>query len=158
MVRLNSKIDNLGADMQWMKVSLIEWTKAIDHEEQTKALIEKYCIGDEKKAEVRRSRFSMFRFFKKIIMNRPDSMHLQALEVRRQALQKTNIKNSERLIELENEKQSLEKVIERTTTLFHQTENERRQITKTWTAAVQSLNTRNNSIRDVMEVSITILI
>lgn len=51
--RLNEKIDNLGSDMQWMKHALIEWTKAIEQDEQTNALIEKYCKDDVKRADVR---------------------------------------------------------------------------------------------------------
>lgn len=50
--RLNEKIDNLGNEMQWMKNALIEWAKAIDHDENTNALIEKYCKEDKKKADV----------------------------------------------------------------------------------------------------------
>lgn len=49
---LNKKIDGLGADMQWMKQALIEWTQAIQQDEQTNALIEKYCKDDQKKAHV----------------------------------------------------------------------------------------------------------
>lgn len=52
MSRLNEKIDSLGTDMQWMKNALIEWAQAIDHNEQTNALIEKYCNEDRKKADV----------------------------------------------------------------------------------------------------------
>lgn len=52
MRRLNDKIDSLGTDMQWMKNALIEWAQAIDHDEQTNALIEKYCKEDKKKADV----------------------------------------------------------------------------------------------------------
>lgn len=52
MNRLNEKIDNLGTDMQWMKNALIEWAQAIDHDDQTNALIEKYCKEDKRKAEV----------------------------------------------------------------------------------------------------------
>lgn len=52
MRRLNEKIDSLGTDMQWMKNALIEWAQAIDHDEQTNALIEKYCKEDKKKADV----------------------------------------------------------------------------------------------------------
>lgn len=73
--------------------------------------------------------------------------------MRRQAAQKVIIKNQNRLNELESEKQSLEKMLERTTKLYQQTVLERRQITETWTAAVDSLNTRNKSIRDTMEVN-----
>lgn len=50
--RLNEKIDGLGTDMQWMKNALIEWAQAIDHNENTNTLIEKYCKEDRKKAEV----------------------------------------------------------------------------------------------------------
>lgn len=49
---LNEKIDSLGIDMQWMKNALIEWAQAIDHDEQTNALIEKYCKEDKRKADV----------------------------------------------------------------------------------------------------------
>lgn len=49
---LNKKIDSLGDDMQWMKQALIEWTQAIQKDEQTNALIEKYCKDDQKKAHV----------------------------------------------------------------------------------------------------------
>lgn len=49
---LNKKIDNLGADMQWMKQALIEWTQAIQQDEQTNELIDKYCKDDHKKAHV----------------------------------------------------------------------------------------------------------
>lgn len=52
MNRLNEKIDNLGVDMQWMKNALIEWAQAIDHDDQTNALIEKYCKDDKKRADV----------------------------------------------------------------------------------------------------------
>lgn len=38
--------------MQWMKQALIEWTQAIQQDEQTNALIEKYCQDDHKKAHV----------------------------------------------------------------------------------------------------------
>lgn len=49
---LNKKIDSLGADMQWMKQALSEWTQAIQQDEQTNALIEQYCKDDHKKAHV----------------------------------------------------------------------------------------------------------
>lgn len=49
---LNSKIDNLGADMQWMKTALIEWAQAIQQNEQTNVLIEKYCKDDFKRVDV----------------------------------------------------------------------------------------------------------
>lgn len=51
--RLNEKIDSLGSDMQWMKQALIEWAKAIEQDEQTNNLIEKYCKDDVKRADVR---------------------------------------------------------------------------------------------------------
>lgn len=38
--------------MQWMKQALVEWTQAIQQDEQTNALIEKYCKDDHKKAHV----------------------------------------------------------------------------------------------------------
>lgn len=52
MTRINEKIDHLDVDMQWMKNALIEWAQAIDHDDATNALIAKYCIEDEKKANV----------------------------------------------------------------------------------------------------------
>lgn len=52
MNRLNEKIDNLGTDMQWMKNALIEWAQAIDHDDQTNSLIEKYCKEDRRVVEV----------------------------------------------------------------------------------------------------------
>lgn len=52
MSRLNEQIDNLGTDMQWMKNALIEWAQAIDHDEKTNALIEKYCKEDKKRVDV----------------------------------------------------------------------------------------------------------
>lgn len=52
MNQINDKIDHLGSDMQWMKNALIEWAKAIDHDDSTNALIEKYCREDEKRANV----------------------------------------------------------------------------------------------------------
>lgn len=150
MNRLNEKIDNLGTDMQWMKNALIEWAQAIDHDEQTNALIEKYCKEDKKRADVCNSFDFMFVFlhYPIVIFN-----SLQAFEVRRQAAQKAIIRNKTRLTELESEKQSLEHVLERTSDLYRQTVLERRQMTATWTAAVQSLNARNISIRETMEVS-----
>lgn len=72
--------------------------------------------------------------------------------MRRQAVQKTITKNLERLNELESEKQSLEQVIERTNQLYRQTLLERHQMTATWTLAVQTLNARNHSIRETLEV------
>lgn len=78
--------------------------------------------------------------------------YFQAYEVRRIALQKTITKNQSRLDELESEKQSLEQVLERTSHLFQQTVLERHQMTATWTTAVQTLNARNHTIRDVLEV------
>lgn len=53
MNRINEKIDRLGGEMQWMKDALIEWAQAIDNDDKTNALIEKYCREDEKKVEVR---------------------------------------------------------------------------------------------------------
>lgn len=53
MNRINEKIDQLGGDMQWMKDALIEWAQAIDNDDKTNALIEKYCREDQKKADVR---------------------------------------------------------------------------------------------------------
>lgn len=38
--------------MQWMKHALIEWAQAIQQDEQTTALIEKYCKDDKKRADV----------------------------------------------------------------------------------------------------------
>lgn len=73
--------------------------------------------------------------------------------MRRQALQKTITKHQNRLDELESEKQSLEQVLERTSHLFRQTVLERHQMTATWTTAVQTLNARNHTIRDVLEVN-----
>lgn len=52
MAGINEKIDYFGTDMQWMKNALIEWAKAIDHDDNTNALIEKYCKEDQKKADV----------------------------------------------------------------------------------------------------------
>lgn len=52
MNRINEKIDNLGGEMQWMKEALIEWAQAIDNDDKTNALIEKYCQDDQKKADV----------------------------------------------------------------------------------------------------------
>lgn len=72
--------------------------------------------------------------------------------MRRLALQKGIVKNQNRLNELGSEKQSLEKMLERTTKLYQQTILERRQMTDTWTTAVESLNTRNNTIQETMEV------
>lgn len=77
---------------------------------------------------------------------------MQAIEIRRQAIQKVITKNQDRLSYLENEKQSLEQVLERTGNLFRQSVDERHQMTKTWRAAVESLNARNNTIREVFEV------
>ncbi|XP_031638654.1 coiled-coil domain-containing protein 39 [Contarinia nasturtii] len=125
MTRLNEKIDNLGTDMQWMKNALIEWAQAIDHDDQTNTLIDKYCKEDKRKAE--------------------------AYEVQRQAVQKTIVKNKSRLIELESEKQSLEQIVERTNDLYRQAILERRQMTHTWSTAVQTLNARNNSIKETFE-------
>lgn len=53
MNRINEKIDQLGGDMQWMKDALIEWAQAIDNDDKTNTLIEKYCREDEKRADVR---------------------------------------------------------------------------------------------------------
>lgn len=77
---------------------------------------------------------------------------LQALEIRRQALQKTIVKNRNRLNELESEKQSLEQVFERTSNLYGQTIRERHQMTKTWSTAVQTLNARHYTIHETMQV------
>lgn len=52
MNQINDKIDHLGNDMRWMKNALIEWAKAIDHDDSTNALIDKYCKEDEKRANV----------------------------------------------------------------------------------------------------------
>lgn len=73
--------------------------------------------------------------------------------MRRQAVQKTITKNLNRLNVLENEKQSLEQVIERTNHLYRQTLLERHQMTATWTTAVQTLNARNQTIREILEVN-----
>lgn len=54
MNKINEKIDQLGGDMQWMKDALIEWAQAIDSDDKTNALIEKYCVEDQKRADVRR--------------------------------------------------------------------------------------------------------
>lgn len=72
--------------------------------------------------------------------------------MRRQAVQKTILKNQNRLNELESEKQSLEHVLERTSSLFQKTIHERHQMTETWKTAVQTLNSRNNGIRETIEV------
>lgn len=77
----------------------------------------------------------------------------QALEVRRQAMQRTILKNLSRLKELKSEKQSMEQVLERTSDLYHQSMMERRQMTETWSTAVQSLNARNSTIHELMEVN-----
>lgn len=73
--------------------------------------------------------------------------------MRRQAVQKAITKNKSRLIDLESERQSLEQVLDRTGNLYRQAVLERRQMTATWTTAVQSLNARNISIRETMEVN-----
>lgn len=73
--------------------------------------------------------------------------------MRRQAVQKTIVKNQNRLNELESEKQSLENVLERTSSLFQKTIHERHQMTETWKAAVQTLNSRNIAIRETIDVS-----
>lgn len=52
MERLNEKIDSFGSDMQWMKSALLEWSQAIEQDEQTNALVSKYCKDDEKRAKV----------------------------------------------------------------------------------------------------------
>lgn len=62
------------------------------------------------------------------------------------------MKNQDRLSYLESEKQSLEHVLERTSTLYRQAMLERHQMTKTWRAAVESLNARDITIRKVLEV------
>lgn len=67
MSRINEKIDFLGTDMQWMKNALIEWAKAIDHDDNTNALIEKYCKEDQKRADV--SYNEIFMRFKQITTN-----------------------------------------------------------------------------------------
>lgn len=77
---------------------------------------------------------------------------MQLLEVRRQSIQKTIIKNQKRVSELEGEKQSLEHAIERTGHLYRQTILERRQMTETWSTAVQTLNSRHVAIHETMEV------
>ena len=53
MEPINEKIDSFGSDMQWMKGALLEWSQAIEQDEQTNALIAKYCKDDEKRANVR---------------------------------------------------------------------------------------------------------
>lgn len=53
MQRLNEKIDTFGSDMQWMKSALIEWTQAIEQDERTNELVKKFCMEDEKRANVR---------------------------------------------------------------------------------------------------------
>lgn len=55
MTQINEKIDNLGDDMQWMKNALIEWAKAIEHDDKANDLIQKYCKEDQKQADVRLS-------------------------------------------------------------------------------------------------------
>lgn len=62
MNRINEKIDHLGGDMQWMKDALIEWAQAIDNDDKTNTLIEKYCREDEKRADVSRDVFNGFDF------------------------------------------------------------------------------------------------
>lgn len=52
MERLNEKIDSFGSDMQWMKSALLEWSQAIEQDEQTNTLVAKYCKDDEKRANV----------------------------------------------------------------------------------------------------------
>lgn len=56
MNRINEKIDQLGGEMQWMKDALIEWAQAIDNDDKTNALIDKYCKEDQKRVEVRHFR------------------------------------------------------------------------------------------------------
>lgn len=63
------------------------------------------------------------------------------------------MKHQDRLSYLESEKQSLEHVLERTGSLFRQAVLERHQMTKTWRAAVESLNARNSNIREIFEVN-----
>lgn len=63
MNRINEKIDQLGSDMQWMKDALIEWAQAIDNDDKTNALIDKYCREDQKKADVRRDEPRFFNEF-----------------------------------------------------------------------------------------------
>lgn len=77
--------------------------------------------------------------------------------MRRKALQTSILKNKNRLIELESEKHSHELVLERTSNLYRQAILERRRMTETWTAAVQSLNARNGSISEALEVTIRTL-
>lgn len=72
-------------------------------------------------------------------------------------MQASILKNKNRLIELESEKNSHEQVLERTSNLYRQAILERRRMTETWTAAVQSLNARNDSISEALEVSICTL-
>lgn len=72
--------------------------------------------------------------------------------MRRQAVQKTIMKNQNRLNEFESEKQSLENVLERTGNLFHQTIVERHQMTETWKIAVETLNMRDSTICETIEV------
>lgn len=55
--------------------------------------------------------------------------------------------------DLESEKQSLELVLDRTMNLYRQTFSERNQMIDTWRAAVRSLNIRDRTINESIEVN-----
>lgn len=101
--------------------------------------------------------YGMFNHKKLLLSQISLTFFQQNLEVRRLALQKTITNNQQRLNELENEKLSLEHVLDRTSKLYRQTLLERRQMTDTWSAAVETLNARNITIRETMEVKIFFL-
>lgn len=73
--------------------------------------------------------------------------------MRRKAIQKTIESNRNRLNDLETEAESIEKVVNRTLNLYRQNYAERRQMIETWRSAVKSLNMRDRTIHEMIEVS-----
>uniref|UniRef100_A0A1B0CYR3 Coiled-coil domain-containing protein 39 n=1 Tax=Phlebotomus papatasi TaxID=29031 RepID=A0A1B0CYR3_PHLPP len=120
--RMKRCIEHFDGEISWIKEALREWTEVTARGEATNKLIERYCKQDASRANT--------------------------LEAKRQLLQRSIMKQRERLVVCEEQQKSLENILERTAQLYQQGNSERRTLIATWKEACLQMSQREKEIEE----------
>ncbi|GAB0099201.1 Coiled-coil domain-containing protein 39 [Sergentomyia squamirostris] len=120
--KMKKSIEHFDGEISWIKVALREWNEVTTRGDETNKLIERYCKQDASRAN--------------------------NLEAKRQLLQRSIVKQRERLVVCEEQQKSLENVLERTAQLYQQGNAERRNLIATWKEACLQMSQRERDIEE----------
>uniref|UniRef100_A0A1B0GH82 Coiled-coil domain-containing protein 39 n=1 Tax=Lutzomyia longipalpis TaxID=7200 RepID=A0A1B0GH82_LUTLO len=122
IARMKRSIEHFDGQISWIKAALREWNEVTARGEATNKLIERYC--------------------------KQDASRGNTLEAKRQLLQRSIVKQRERLVQCEEQQKSLENILERTAQLYQQGNAERRTLICTWKEACLQMSQREREIEE----------